>query len=371
MTEGDEIVLVPDAAWPDPLPPDLDAIADDLATQAADAAATTWITAAGERRRGPDEEALPSPELLRAGVEAELSGAAAAALRHLQRWARRRQRHGEAAAPAWGRRGLDDVCFCVIDLETTGLRPGWGDEILEIGAVRVAGGSLGRELSTLVAPLRPISAAAQAVHGIGPADVVGAPELHAVLPWLLELARGCVLVFHNAPFDLGFLQRAALEHDREPLDAPVLDTVVMARRLLRGRVGLGSVAPRLGLPVEQRHRALPDAVLTARLLLVLLGVLQRAGARWLYELPGLERRPPRARRRVTPRPDLMARRLHQAIARGEALSITYRGAAGVAPYELCVRVLRLQGTQVTACDEPGAPPFVLDTTRIERLRPAP
>jgi DNA polymerase III epsilon subunit family exonuclease len=384
MSEPPERVLVPDAALPEAVDPD-------GWEPCPEPDATPWNEAEGDVEFDFDLEPLAPPRLValdveldaaappaaataaerRAAIRLEMEDAARHAAQHLARWQRRRARCGDGAAPAWSRRPLAEARFCVIDLETTGLRPGWGDEILEVGAVRVAGGTLGLEFASLVDPLRPISPAAQAVHGLCDADVRGAPPLGAVLPGLLEMARDAVLVFHNASFDLGFVQRALVECGREPLEAPVLDTVVLARRLLRGRVGLGTAAARLGLPIERLHRALPDARLTARLLVALLEVLQAAGAAWWYEVPGLVRRPPRLRRRSLPAPDLLARRLHQAIARCEPLWLAYRGARGVAPYEMRLRALRLEGTSLVACDAHGSEPFVLDTTRIEGLRPAP
>src|ERR1700689_5036179 len=85
---------------------------------------------------------------------------------------------------------LAEVTFVVVDLETTGGSPNTC-AITEIGAVKVRGGEgLGR-FQTLVNPQ------------------CRAPTLSAVLPTFLEWARGCVLVAHNAPFDLGFLRAGA------------------------------------------------------------------------------------------------------------------------------------------------------------------
>jgi hypothetical protein len=100
--------------------------------------------------------------------------------------------------------------FAVVDLETTG----WSPEqaaITEIGAVRVrAGARRGEfvrqgEFASLVNPGTPVPPGIADLTGITDWMLAAAPQLGAVLPGLLDFAQGCVLVAHNAPFDLGFL----------------------------------------------------------------------------------------------------------------------------------------------------------------------
>ncbi len=95
----------------------------------------------------------------------------------------------------------------MVDLETTGGSPATSG-ITEIGAVKVRGGEVLGELHTLVDPGEPIPPFIAVLTGITDAMVATAPRIDAVLPAFLEFARGCVLVAHNAPFDLGFLKAA-------------------------------------------------------------------------------------------------------------------------------------------------------------------
>ena len=104
---------------------------------------------------------------------------------------------------------LHEVTFVVVDLETTG-GDRTADAVTEIGAVKVRGGEVLGEFATLVDPGRDIPPAVVSITGITEAMVVDAPRVDAVLPAFLEFCRGCVLVAHNAPFDIGFL-RAACE----------------------------------------------------------------------------------------------------------------------------------------------------------------
>jgi DNA polymerase III subunit epsilon len=104
-----------------------------------------------------------------------------------------------------------------------------------------------------------------------------APRIDNVLPTLLEFIGDAVIVGHNVSFDLGFL-RAALEragHLR--LSNPSIDTVALARRLVRDEVPncrLGTLAAHLRLDHQPSHRALDDALATGDLLHFL---LERAG----------------------------------------------------------------------------------------------
>ena len=113
----------------------------------------------------------------------------------------------------------------------------------------------------------------------------------------LAFAGDCVLVAHNARFDVGFLDRELERTEGRRLAAPVLDTVWLARRLLAGRatrVSLRSLAHFFGTSVEPCHRALPDAQATAEALVALLGLAQERGARTVGDV--LELAAPRARR---------------------------------------------------------------------------
>src|SRR5579864_9349458 len=100
--------------------------------------------------------------------------------------------------------------FAVIDLETTGWSPGIA-AITEIAAVRVRGGRRQGEFASLVNPGVPVPPGIENLTGISDWMLAAAPRLPAVLPGLLDFADGCVLVAHNAPFDIGFLRAACAE----------------------------------------------------------------------------------------------------------------------------------------------------------------
>jgi DNA polymerase III subunit epsilon len=171
---------------------------------------------------------------------------------------------------------LSEVVFCVVDLETTGLAAD-ACGITEIGAVKVKGGEVIGEFGTLVNPGESIDPRVTRLTGITDEMVADAPGIEAVLPAFLEFARGCTLVAHNAGFDIGFLRHACELTDTRWPRPPVVDTVVLARRLTeKSEVPnrrLATLARLFGSPVTPNHRALDDARATVT---VLHGLIERA-----------------------------------------------------------------------------------------------
>jgi len=177
---------------------------------------------------------------------------------------------------------LHSVTFCVLDLETTGASANTC-EITEIGAVKYLGGEVVGTFQTLVNPGTGIPPFITILTGITQAMVCEAPRIQAVLPSFLEFCHDAVLVGHNIRFDLSFLDAAARRLDyplagTEPLSRRVVDTVGLARRLIRSEVRdltLATLAVHLRSPFPPTHRALDDARATAHVFHTL---LERAGS---------------------------------------------------------------------------------------------
>lgn len=185
---------------------------------------------------------------------------------------------------------LIEATFVVLDLETTGLDPAT-DAITEIGAVKIRGGEVLGELGTLVRPFRPIPARITRLTGIDDAMVEGAPSIGEVLASLEPFMLDATLVAHNARFDHAFLLAAARRHAYR-FDPPVIDTVRLARRLLRNEVPnlrLATLADRLGVAVRPDHRALNDARATVEVFHRLLERAGSLGATTLEDLRALTR----------------------------------------------------------------------------------
>lgn len=224
---------------------------------------------------------------------------------------------------------LIDVTFCVLDLETTGSAREH-DRITEIGAVKLRGGECIGTFQTLVNPGRAIPPQISVLTGLTDALVATAPRIEAVLGTLLDFIGDSVFVAHNAAFDLGFL-RAAIERTGRPRFAPtVVDTVALARRLVRDEVPdcrLGTLASRFRLDHRPSHRALDDALATADLLHLLIERASGLGVIGLDDLVALTRlagHPQAAKLALT---DQLPRRPGVYLFRGHDDEILYAGKA--------------------------------------------
>jgi DNA polymerase III subunit epsilon len=181
---------------------------------------------------------------------------------------------------------LADVGFVVVDLETTGGSP-VDDAITEIGAVRFQGVERVGSFQSLVDPGRPIPRAITHLTGISDRLVTGAPALAELLPSFLEFARGCVIVAHNASFDVGFLNASLLRLDYPVLPSPAVCTAKLARRLVWPdvpNVRLRTLAGYFRTRTQPTHRALEDAEATGEVFQGLLDVGQHLGIHTLGEL---------------------------------------------------------------------------------------
>lgn len=177
-----------------------------------------------------------------------------------------------SAAGAFGAAALDaslfDVTFMVLDVETTGGSPAEAS-LLEVAAATFRGGQRLEVFESLVDPGELIPPFISELTGITDDMVRGAPAPGAVMPDLLALVTDAVVVGHNVEFDLGFVNAALLRCGRPPLSNPVVDTLALARRLVRDEAAdcsLSTLAAALRLEHRPAHRALADVLATADLL---------------------------------------------------------------------------------------------------------
>ncbi|MBF0239758.1 MAG: 3'-5' exoribonuclease [SAR324 cluster bacterium] len=181
---------------------------------------------------------------------------------------------------------LTELSYTVFDMETTGLDPGGGDEIISIGAIRIVNGRvLEKEtFEQLVNPHRSIPVSSIVIHGIQPENLKDKPSIHKILPQFFKFAEGTILVAHNAAFDMRFLQ---LKEDITQVyfKNPVLDTLLLSEVVhpYQDLHCLEEIAKRFHLKVEKRHSALADAFLTANIFLKLIPLLNRQGIHTLKE----------------------------------------------------------------------------------------
>ncbi|NGX17719.1 PAS domain-containing protein [Wenzhouxiangella sp. XN24] len=175
---------------------------------------------------------------------------------------------------------LTELAYTVFDTETTGLNPAEGDEIIQIGAVRIVNGKvLSQEFfDQLVDPKRVIPPASIPIHGITPDMVKGQPTIETVLPAFHGFCADTVLVAHNAAFDMRCLQ-VKEKSTGVRFDHPVLDTLLLSALVHENQDShrLEAIAERFGLTIIGRHTAIGDAMVTAEILVKLIPLLAEKG----------------------------------------------------------------------------------------------
>ncbi len=211
----------------------------------------------------------------------------------------------------------------LLDIESTGLDAKHGDRICEIALIRWQSGEVVRRWQTLVDPERPISAGAYAVNGIEDDALLGAPRFADVVEALLRELDGAVIVAHNVPFDVEFLNVELAALGLPPLSNVALDTLTLARNYLtHDRYNLAALSRDLGFD-GPAHRAMSDVIALQALFVHLLARLRMLGAMTLGDLV-------RAQRGLLPgepepeTPPLIA----EALRNGTRLRIAYRTNGG-------------------------------------------
>jgi len=156
-----------------------------------------------------------------------------------------------------------------LDTETTGLSAENGDRVIEIGCVELLHRKLtGNNLHFYLNPERDSHEDALRVHGITNEFLKDKPKFGEVVDQFLEYIEGAEVIIHNAPFDIGFLNKELELQGRQPLATyieGVIDTLVMAKEMFPGkRNSLDSLCDRL--EVDNSGRTLHGALLDAELL---------------------------------------------------------------------------------------------------------
>lgn len=176
-------------------------------------------------------------------------------------------------------RNLFETDYVVFDLETTGAKcPPC--RVTEIGAFRVENGKITDKFHTLVNPETPIPIFITQLTGISDEMVRTAPKFREIANDFLEFIGDSVLVAHNAPFDIRFLNHEISKvYEGYRVANPSLCTVQLSRKLVPDIENhkLNTVAQHFCVNLENHHRASHDAHATARIFINLLEDLQNRG----------------------------------------------------------------------------------------------
>jgi DNA polymerase III subunit epsilon len=168
----------------------------------------------------------------------------------------------------------------VLDTETTGLDPGQGHRLVELGCVELLNRiPTGATFHVYLNPEREVPAEATAIHGLTTDFLKDKPRFVEIADEFLAFIGGdAPLVIHNAGFDHGFLCAELKRVERVPIARErLIDTLMLARRKHpAGPNRLDDLCARYGIDNSRRskHGALLDAEILAEVYLELIGARQ-------------------------------------------------------------------------------------------------
>ena len=159
--------------------------------------------------------------------------------------------------------------FVVFDLETTGLEPK-KHKITEIGAVKIRNGQICETFSGFVNPEQEISLEITELTGITNEMVKNAPIIDDVLPDFFKFTQNAILVGQNVQFDFGFIDFAAKRLSYE-FSNKIEDTLLIAKKhIFLRNYKLKTISEALNVPLINAHRAINDALATAKVFIKLI-----------------------------------------------------------------------------------------------------
>ena len=160
----------------------------------------------------------------------------------------------------------------VLDFETTGLSPDYGDRAIEIGAVRIENGEVVKRFQSLMNPGRRINRFIESYTGITNGMLKDAPPCKEVMHEFAEFINGYNLVAHNASFDKRFLD-AELGKISRSYSGQFACSMLMSRRIYQDAPNhkLGTLIEYVNIPADGVfHRALYDSEMTTKLWMAML-----------------------------------------------------------------------------------------------------
>ena len=161
--------------------------------------------------------------------------------------------------------------FVVFDVETTGLEA-LNDEIIEIAAVKIVNGVMTESFECLINPERPLPEKIIEITHITDEMLEDKHIMRDVIGDFYKFTRGCVLVAHNASFDMGMISVAG-KKNKYDFDNSYIDTLAMARQKLKlHNYKLASVCNYFGIPLIGAHRAINDTMATAKMFIELMNM---------------------------------------------------------------------------------------------------
>ncbi len=177
---------------------------------------------------------------------------------------------------------IDDE-FVVFDIETTGLNSR-DDDIIEIGAVKIKNRRVIDSFSTFVQVDRKLPAKIIELTSITDDMLMGQPEIKTALSNFISfVGEKGILIAHNAKFDVSFIKDKMQKNFNIEYDPPVIDTLELSKALMKDVKNhkLNTLTKKLGIKLENHHRAVDDASATGQLFINLMNMLSD---REIYDL---------------------------------------------------------------------------------------
>jgi len=168
-----------------------------------------------------------------------------------------------------------NTIFTVFDTETTGLDPRLC-RVVEVGGIRFDSQGINSRFNVLINPKTPMPAEVTKINGITDAMLDGQPETSQVIPDFLRFIGNSVLIAHNAPFDISFINEELARLGKPALQNKVIDTRIFAKEMFPGlpKYALQDLATRFGIQALDAHRAEDDARVCLELFMICFDALK-------------------------------------------------------------------------------------------------
>ncbi|HPF82696.1 MAG TPA: PolC-type DNA polymerase III [Bacilli bacterium] len=155
---------------------------------------------------------------------------------------------------------INDNIYVVFDTETTGFNAGLGDQMIEIGAVKMKDGEVIERFDELIDPNRPIDPEITEVTQITNAMLKGKASEEEVTKRFKEFIKDYPLVAHNAKFDISMIEMAYYKYNLGEFTNPVIDTLELSRTMDReySKHSLSALVKRYGVPFDEEHHHRAD-----------------------------------------------------------------------------------------------------------------
>jgi len=175
----------------------------------------------------------------------------------------------------WLISSFPETVFTVFDTETTGLDPKLC-KVVEVGGIRFDSRGIKSRFNVLINPKSPMPAEVTKINGITDAMLAGQPETANVMPDFLRFIGDSVLIAHNAPFDISFINEELARLGKPALKNKVIDTRIFAKEMFPGlpKYALQDLATRFGIKALDAHRAEDDARVCLELFMICFDALK-------------------------------------------------------------------------------------------------